>query len=155
MSDKAELFESLLKGIKLIVGSPGARDNRLQGICKVLAESIEHYDWVGFYIADAAGRELTLGPYVGEPTEHTKIPFGSGICGQAAEDRETFVVQDVSKETNYLACSPLVKSEIVVPIFKGDEVAAELDIDSQTLSPFTDEEKEFLEEVCRIVSGLF
>jgi L-methionine (R)-S-oxide reductase len=155
VSSNARLFDSLLNGIKLVVDGGGARDQKLKGICTLLAGTVDHYDWVGFYLADGRKKELTLGPFVGEPTEHTKIPFGSGICGQAAQTTETFVVQDVSKETNYLACSPLVKSEIVVPIFKDDEIAGELDIDSHTLSPFTDEEKQFLEEVCKIVSGLF
>jgi L-methionine (R)-S-oxide reductase len=155
VSNSASLFESLLNGIKLVAGGDGARDQKLKGICMLLSGTIDHYDWVGFYLADGRKKELTLGPFVGEPTEHTKIPFGSGICGQAAQTKETFIVQDVSRETNYLSCSPLVKSEIVVPVFKGDKVAAELDIDSHTASPFSDEEREFLEEVCRIVSVLF
>jgi len=81
-----------------------------------------------------------------------RIPFGRGICGQAAERKETFVVQDVSKETNYLSCSPEVKSEIVVPIMKDGRVLGELDIDSHSLAPFTDEDREFLENICRLIS---
>ncbi|MBE0520488.1 GAF domain-containing protein [Candidatus Bathyarchaeota archaeon] len=64
------------------------------------------------------------------------------------------MVQDVSKETNYLSCSPNVKSEIVIPIFKNGEIVGELDIDSHTPSPFTDEDREFLEKVCEMVSNL-
>lgn len=155
MNDEPNVFDSVLNGVKLVVVGGGDRDRGLKAVCKLLAVSIAHYDWVGFYIADTEKRKLTLGPFVGEPTEHTEIPFGSGICGQAAETKETFVVQDVSRETNYLSCSPLVKSEIVVPVLKDGEIVAELDIDSHTLSPFTDEEKEFLEEVCRAVSAVF
>ena len=81
-----------------------------------------------------------------------RIKFGQGICGQAAEKLSTFIVQDVSKETNYLACSPFVKSEIVVPIFKDGNFVAELDIDSHKLSPFSEEDKDFLEKVCEIIS---
>lgn len=84
-----------------------------------------------------------------------RIHFGEGICGQAAERKETFIVQDVSKETNYLSCSLKVKSEMVVPIFKNGKVVGELDIDSHTLSPFTSDDREFLENVCSIVSSLF
>ena len=99
--------------------------------------------------------ELILGPYDGEPTEHTRINFGQGICGQAAETKETFLVQDVSQETNYLACSPKVKSEIVVPIFSEGEVVGEIDIDSHSISPFTDEDQMFIEEVAKLIADLF
>ncbi|WP_129410031.1 GAF domain-containing protein [Marinitoga lauensis] len=73
-----------------------------------------------------------------------KIPFGSGICGQAASTKNTFVVQDVTKETNYLSCSEKTKSEIVVPILDNDgNVFGELDIDSHKLEPFTIEDSNF------------
>src|SRR6056297_2423990 len=89
-----------------IVEGHGNRDEKLQLICDLLDEKVKIFDWTGFYLADPeADRELVLGPYVGEETEHTRIPFGKGICGQAAETNETFMVQDVSKEDNYLACS--------------------------------------------------
>ncbi len=71
----------------------------------LLKDSIMHYDWVGFYIVDDFKKELYLGPYAGDPTEHTRIPFGKGICGQAAEKRKTVVIQDISKQKNYLSCS--------------------------------------------------
>ena len=100
-------------------------------------------------------RELVLGPCVGTPTDHVKIPFGRGICGQAAEREETFIVQDVSKECNYLSCSISVKAEIVLPIFKDGRIVGELDIDSHRLSPFTDADRGFLEKVCKIVAQLF
>jgi len=122
----------------------------------LLRDNISYYDWVGFYLVDHESQnELLLGPYEGEPTEHTRIPFGKGICGQAAETRKTFIVQDVSRETNYLSCSSNVKSEIVTPIFKGKKIVGELDIDSQAFSPFTDEDKTFLERTSQIVSKLF
>jgi GAF domain-containing protein len=145
----------LLDKVKRMVEGSSERDEKLIGVCKLLKNNLSHYDWVGFYLVDPPGRELVLGPFVGEPTEHVRIPFGRGICGQAAQAKKTFVVQDVSKEANYLACSPEVKSEIVVPILKGGEVVGELDIDSNTLSPFTEEERRFLEKVCDIVSELF
>ena len=96
-----------------------------------------------------------LSPYVGEPTEHTRIPFGKGICGQAAERKETFLIQDVSKQTNYLSCSPKVKSEIVVPIFKNGDIVGQIDIDSHTISPFTQDDQQFLEEISKELSKLF
>jgi len=116
---------------------------------------VPHYDWVGFYMVDAEKmNELVLGPFVGDPTEHVRIPFGKGICGQAAERGETFVVQDVSEQNNYLACSLNVKSEIVVPLIKDDKVVGELDIDSHEVGPFTDDDREFLEEIAGLVVKL-
>ena len=129
----------------------------LQAICTLLRQSVPHYDWVGFYIADASGQFLDLGPYDGAPTEHTRIAFGRGICGQAAATGKAFVVDDVTKETNYLACSLAVKSEIVLPIFApgcNNKVVAELDIDSHTLGAFAPEDRAFLERVCELVGPL-
>ncbi len=153
MTDTVRLFD-LLDEVKGIVAGPSERWDRLQAICQLLQERVAHYDWVGFYIADNVRRELELGPFAGEPTEHVKIPFGRGICGQAAETEQTFVVQDVSQETNYLSCSARVRSEIVLPVLKDGQVVGELDIDSHALAPFTAEDEAFLEEVCRLVSCL-
>ncbi len=146
-------FIEIFEEIKEIINSELERNEKLLKICRILKEKVPHYDWVGFYLVDEEKEnELFLGPYAGEPTEHVRIPFGRGICGQAAERKETFVVQDVSKETNYLSCSPEVKSEIVVPIMKDGRVLGELDIDSHSLAPFTDEDRQFLENVCRLIS---
>ena len=162
IQNKKALFDSLLKEIEKIIqknekGSENHRAVILKEICQFLNQKVPYYDWVGFYLVDVEkNRELYLGPYVGEPTEHTRIPFGRGICGQAAETKKTFIVQDVTQEANYLSCSPKVKSEIVVPLIKKGEVLGELDIDSHTLSPFTEEDREFLEKICEmLVESLF
>lgn len=145
---RSELFEILLRRIGELVSSPGPASEKLYAICDMLKSMVPGYDWVGFYLVDRENkRELVLGPYVGDPTDHVRIPFGEGICGQAAEREKTFIVQDVSKENNYLSCSINVKSEIVVPIFKDGEIVGELDIDSHKLSPFTDEDESFLSKV--------
>jgi len=127
----------------------------LFGICILLKENINHYDWVGFYIADESKKELMLGPYAGVPTEHVKIPYGKGICGQVAERKQPMIIQDVSRENNYLSCSISVKSEIVIPVFKNNIFIAELDIDSHTISPFTEEDCKFLEKLCSDIANLF
>lgn len=158
-------FETLLANIAEIVED--AKANRmghpdetktphaLQTICSLLKEQVAHYDWVGFYLVDPhSDRELILGPYAGAPTDHIRIPFGRGICGQAAATEATFVIQDVLEETNYLSCSPDVRSEIVLPIMKGPQIAGELDIDSHKLAPFTDEDEAFLEDVCDLIAPL-
>ena len=156
MEDKKRSFDSLVRNVRGIAESQCGTDAKLLGICTLLRDRVSYYDWVGFYrVGERSDKELVLGPYVGEPTEDVRIPFGCGVCGRAAERKETFVVQDVSQETNYLSCSSKVKSEIVAPIFKGGEIVGELDIDSHTVSPFTDDDREFLEKVCEIVSELF
>lgn len=150
-------YRILLSQIKKTVDNPNKeRDEKLGDICALLADEIDIFDWVGFYLVDPdADRELVLGPYVGEETDHTRIPFGKGICGQAAETNETFVVQDVSEEDNYLACSIRVKAEIVVPVKKNGEFVAELDIDSHTKDSLTEGHRKMLEEVCNIIVPLF
>jgi GAF domain-containing protein len=154
--DKKQLFKSLYIEIKAILDGEANTDEKLLTICKLLRGNIEYYDWAGFYLVNPnVKNELFLGPYDGDPTEHVRIKFGDGICGQAAERKEIFVVQDVSQETNYLACSPKVRSEIVVPIFSEGEVVGEIDIDSHIVSPFTDEDKMFLEEIAKLIANLF
>jgi L-methionine (R)-S-oxide reductase len=149
-------FATLLIAVREIMASAsGTRDEKLRAICALLEREVAHYDWVGFYLVDPAReRELVLGPFVGAPTEHTRIAFGQGICGQAADTEMTFVIQDVSQETNYLSCSPHVKSEIVVPIFKDGAVVGEIDIDSHALAPFTDVDNAFLEQAATLVAAL-
>jgi len=155
MVDKNELFGSLAKKISEVLKSKVDRDEKLETVCKLLRDNVSYYNWVGFYIVDRKRRkELVLGPFKGEPTEHIRIPFGRGICGQAAQLRDTFLVQDVSKEANYLSCSTNVKSEIVVPIFKNEEVVGELDIDSHALSPFTKEDETFLKKIGEMASKI-
>lgn len=144
-------FMALLGRVEEILQESRTVRDRLEDICRLLRGRVNHYDWVGVYLVDSPGW-LKLGPYGGEPTEHTRIPFGRGICGQAAQRGETFVVQDVSKESNYLACSLTVRSEIVVPILRDGKVLGELDIDSHSLAPFTSADREFLEAVCDCLS---
>jgi GAF domain-containing protein len=153
--NKKEVFNFLIEKIKDIVIKPFDLKEKLLKICELLKDNIPYYNWVGFYIADNEKKELYLGPYVGESTEHIRIPFGRGICGQAVVRKETFIVQDVSKETNYLSCSVKVKSEIVVPVFKEDKVVAEIDIDSHKIAPFTKEDQTFLEHLAEIIKDLF
>jgi len=140
-------FRALLARVESILKQSRPVRDRLEYICRLLRGRVRHYDWVGVYLVESPGW-LILGPYDGEPTEHARIPFGRGICGQAARTGETFVAQDVSKESNYLSCSLKVRSEIVVPILREGRVLGELDIDSHTLAPFTSADRQFLEAVC-------
>ncbi|WP_044402877.1 GAF domain-containing protein [Lacinutrix sp. Hel_I_90] len=129
-------------------------NQRLMQICELLEANIEHYNWVGFYFKNGDKNELKLGPYVGEPTDHTIIPFGKGICGQVALSNKNFVVPDVAAQDNYIACSITVKAEIVIPIFVNGENIGQIDIDSNTPDPFTEADERFLEFVCEKVSEI-
>ena len=119
----------------------------LQLVCSLLHREVPHYDWFGFYIAIPEERILVLGPFEGEPTDHVRIPYGRGICGQAADTLDTFVVDDVAGEENYLSCSVDVRSEIVVPVFRDGAFVAEIDIDSHRPAAFDPEDRAFLEEL--------
>ena len=95
-----------------------------------------------------------MGPYAGEPTDHTIIPFGKGICGQVAVSNENFVVPDVKAQDNYIACSLHVKAEIVVPLFLNGENIGQIDIDSNTPDPFTIEDEMLLEFINSEVANI-
>lgn len=138
-----------------IIQSPLTREAKLLEICQLLRETCSYYNWVGFYLADNVQEELVLGPYTGESTEHVRIPYGKGICGQAAVSRKAVVVQDVSTIKHYLSCSVNVKAEMVVPIFKGGQFVAELDIDSHQEQPFTKRDRIYLTRVCQLIAYLF
>ncbi|MFB9053496.1 GAF domain-containing protein [Formosa undariae] len=129
-------------------------DERLLAVCEILEKHVDYYNWVGFYFKNGDKNELKLGPYVGAPTDHTIIPFGKGICGQVAVSNENFVVPDVAAQDNYIACSITVKAEIVVPLFVNGENVGQIDIDSNTPNPFTDEDERFLEFVCAEVAKI-
>jgi L-methionine (R)-S-oxide reductase len=100
----------------------------------------ERFDWVGVYLL-GDGDELWLHNYVGEPTEHAKIPVGTGVCGRAVAERTNLNIPDVSKEENYLACSPDVQSELVILIRAGDDIFGQIDIDSDQKSAFTEDDE--------------
>ena len=148
-------FEDLKpKLLNIASNSTLTLDEKLQNICAYLEANITYYNWVGFYFKNGDKNELKLGPYVGEPTDHNIIPFGKGICGQVAVSNKNFVVPDVKAQDNYIACSITVKAEIVVPIFVNGNNIGQIDIDSNTIDPFTEADEKFLEFVCQEVSKL-
>nr|WP_297919320.1 GAF domain-containing protein [uncultured Allomuricauda sp.] len=141
------MFKALKPQVEEILKQDETVKNRLQAVCELLKKEVQYYDWVGFYFRNGDKEELKLGPYAGEPTDHTIIPFGKGICGQVALSNENFVVPDVAAQDNYIACSITVKSEIVVPLFVNGENVGQIDIDSNTSDPFSQEDEHFLEFV--------
>ena len=149
MEDKKALFGELRNEAERLLSGPGEVAERLQAVCDLLCLRVPHYDWVGFYLVGSEEGILELCPFHGKPTDHVRIPFGRGVCGRAAAARKTIIVQDVGGESNYLSCSPDVRAEIVIPLFRGGRIAGELDIDSHRVSPFTAEDREMLEAISR------
>jgi len=117
---------------------------------EILKSRVPHYTWVGIYLVD--GDELQLGPFLGKPSPHTRIPLGRGICGAAASEKTTIVVDDVNSDPRYLACSLETRSEIVVPIMRGTQVLGEIDIDSDVPAAFGSGDRHMLEAVAAILS---
>jgi L-methionine (R)-S-oxide reductase len=125
-------------------------DRALRQAVEHLKAGVPHYTWVGIYLLE--GSELVLGPFLGKPSPHTRIPLNRGICGAAASQKQTIVVDDVNSDPRYLACSLETKSEIVVPIMRGGTVLGEIDIDSDQPAAFSAKDRELLEEVANALA---
>lgn len=126
----------------------------LADVCEYLKRALNHFNWVGFYFMNTDKKRLEIGPYAGAKTVHTRIKFGKGICGQVAVSGETFLSQDVSQEANYLACNIKTKAELVVPIYRGEELIGQIDIDSHERESFTKEDEVLLKKIGETVATL-
>lgn len=129
-------------------------NSALEAVVGLLHASVPYYDWVGIYMLGDNG-VLRLGPYRGDPSPHTEISLESGICGAAAREKKSIIVDDVNSDPRYLACSVETKSEIVVPIMVNGEVKGEIDVDSNKPAAFSDSDKDLLEAVAVKVAGIF
>lgn len=146
-----ERSDQLLIAIRsAIAASPNANAAMKQAV-QLLKDARPHYTWAGIYVMD--GDELVLGPFVGKPSPHTRIPLGRGICGAAATEKSTIIVDDVSADPRYLACSIETKSEIVVPIMNGPDVLGEIDIDSDQPAAFGADDRALLEQVAPLLAA--
>ena len=136
----------------LAKASPAGQD-LMRAMAKLLHDKMLKYNWVGFYMLEPGAQPpvLVLGAFEGAMTPHTRIPLNQGICGAAASSGQTVVVDDVSKDSRYLACSLETKSEIVVPVFAQGKVVGELDIDSHFPAAFTVQDQEFVQHCAMLV----
>jgi GAF domain-containing protein len=142
--------DQLLTAIRSAVAAAPNASAAMQQVVRLLKDAIPYYSWVGIYLLD--GDELVLGPYLGKPSPHTRIPLGKGICGAAATERATIIVDDVNADPRYLACSLETRSEIVVPIMNGAEVLGEIDIDSDRTAAFGQSDRALLEQVASLLA---
>jgi L-methionine (R)-S-oxide reductase len=118
----------------------------LQEVCRFLTHEFPHFRWAGIYRLE--GTTLVLDGWDGpQPTEHTRIPIEKGICGQAARENRTVVVDDVRAAPEYLACFLETRAEIVVPIRSEGTVLGEIDIDGTAVRAFDATDQRFLESV--------
>jgi L-methionine (R)-S-oxide reductase len=140
------LMDSTLatRTIEAIATAPDT-DAAMTAAVGILAREVPTYNWVGIYLL--VGNELVLGPFVGAPSPHTRIPLGRGICGAAATEATTIIVDDVNSDPRYLECSVETQSEIVVPIIHGGVVLGEIDIDSHERAAFGPTDRDLLEQV--------
>ena len=151
-----ELAIDIKADVDSLVTKSTSPEQLMTDVVELLNLKMLKYNWVGFYMLDESGPEpmLVLGPFVGSMTPHTRIPLHQGICGAAASTGQTVVVDDVSKDSRYLACSLETKSEIVVPVFAKGKVVGELDIDSHYPAAFTGKDRELV-EYCAQAVGKF
>jgi GAF domain-containing protein len=148
-----EGHQDMLDATQLIMDLQDMRDSGhlsdalLRQAVKRIAKADARFDWVGVYLLDDEKQELWLHNYVGAPTEHAKIPVGTGVCGAAVAEGRNLNVPDVTEFDDYLACDPDVQSEMVVLIRAGDEIFGQLDVDSNEKGAFTDEDEQAFETV--------
>jgi len=146
-------IEEVRNEINQLAESARTAHDLMRGLVKLLHDRMLKYNWVGFYMLEPGAEPptLVLGAFEGAMTPHVRIPLNQGICGAAASSGQTVVVDDVSKDPRYLACSLETKSEIVVPVFVNGQVVGELDIDSHFHAAFTPEHQEFVQHCAMLV----
>lgn len=141
-------YETLKKEIKALIDGVPYEIANLANVSAALWQAMENINWVGFYLMN--GEKLVLGPFQGKPA-CIEIPRGRGVCGTAAQEKRTVLVEDVHQFPGHIACDSASNSEIVVPILKNGAVYGVLDIDSPHFSRFTAEDQRGLEEIVKIL----
>lgn len=144
---KTSKYQEIYKQIESVVDGETDQIANMANTAALLHEAFGFW-WTGFYIVK--GGQLVLGPFQG-PVACTRIGFGKGVCGTSWSRRETIVVPNVHEFPGHIACSSLSQSEIVVPMFRDNEVYAVLDIDSKELSTFDETDKDWLEKIVRLL----
>ena len=148
---EAQTLEGVLAGVRAAVLAETDPQRAMERAVAILKRDMTGYTWVGIYLLERD--ELVLGPFLGKPSPHTRIPLGRGICGAAATEKATIVVDDVNADPRYLACSIETKSEIVVPIMTGGRVLGEIDIDSDRRAAFGPDDRRLLESIASLLAS--
>ena len=147
--DKNETYKLLLAQVKAMVKDESDTVANMANVAALIQEAF-HFWWTGFY--RVIGEQLVLGPFQG-PVACTRIGFGKGVCGTSWKEKKTLVVEDVEQFPGHIACSSESRSEIVVPLYKDEEVIGVLDIDSEKLATFDAVDKEWLEQIAEVIAS--
>src|SRR5688572_1438511 len=130
-------MKTLIDSLTTLIRSEIGFEKATLEVSRKLRAAVPHFNWVGVYMIEGDDTLVLKGWDGPAPTEHVRIPIGQGICGLAAREARTIVVDDVNKDPRYLACFLNTRSEIVVPIFSSGKVVGEIDIDSDKPAAFT------------------
>ncbi|MDL2221955.1 GAF domain-containing protein [Parabacteroides sp. OttesenSCG-928-N08] len=142
---KEEKYRALLPQVQALLEGENDLIAGMANVAAALKQTFDHF-WIGFY--RVVGEQLLLSPFQG-PIACTRIAFGRGVCGTAWKQKQTLIVADVDRFPGHIACNSASKSEIVVPLFRGEQVIAVLDIDSDQLDSFDERDARYLEQICR------
>lgn len=152
---KEERYKTIIPQISSLIKDEKNLIANLANVVSVLKYTFDYFLWAGFYFIDPEKKsELILGPFQGK-VACTRIKVGSGVCGTAAEKKETIKVDDVNEFPGHIFCDSDSKSEIVIPIIKDNEVKAVLDIDSGSLAAFDETDRKYLEEIINTIKNIF
>lgn len=143
---KEEKYEVLYRQIEALMGGESDMIANMANVAAMI-HSTFHFWWTGFY--RVVGEELVLSPFQGD-LACSRIKYGRGVCGTAWKSQTTQVVPDVELFPGHIACSSLSRSEIVVPVWRGREIVAVLDIDSEHLATFDEVDRLWLEKIVKL-----
>jgi GAF domain-containing protein len=146
---KEEQYLSLIPQIEALLYGETDLIANLANVCAALKEQFNWF-WVGFYLVKED--ELVLGPFQG-PVACTRIRKGKGVCGASWAQEETIIVPDVDAFPGHIACASASKSEIVLPLYRGDQLIGVLDIDSEYLSHFDEVDSIYLNKIIKLLNG--
>ncbi|WP_448699410.1 GAF domain-containing protein [Mucilaginibacter sp. AW1-3] len=146
-ANKAEQYQSLIPQIEALLNGETDIVANMANVCAALKEQFGWF-WVGFYLVKQD--ELVLGPFQG-PVACTRIAKGRGVCGTSWAEARALIVPDVDAFPGHIACSSLSRSEIVLPVFKGNNVAGVLDVDSSELNEFDETDAQYLEQIVKLL----
>ncbi|ALU44961.1 GAF domain-containing protein [Pseudoalteromonas rubra] len=148
---KKKFYDTLSLQAQALIGDEHNYIANMANLSALLFTSMEDINWAGFYLLDGTD-ELVLGPFQGNPA-CIRIPLGKGVCGTAAAELTTQLVEDVHSFDGHIACDAASNSEIVIPVIRNGELFAVLDIDSPSLARFDDEDKMGLEALVKCFEG--
>ncbi len=137
--------KQLIDNIRIAISSKKSESEILKIAVEIIHDFSDGFSWTGVYMMKDSA--LEVGPYVGPETPHKRIALNSGICGAAASQKKSIIVEDTSADPRFLACSPHTRSEIVVPLMDGGLVLGEIDIDSNQRGFFSLDDKKMFEEI--------